>query len=122
MNDERFKEFIENIYEMLALHDKQRELYFQMIEAATVKRYKDQHPDATHVYFASYYGRTGTEGNYERDKYRTYLALDKNDPLMQRLIALSEKAWTVDKRYKDIVVKGYDLRKFCPNKSIATQT
>lgn len=120
ISDEKLKQLIENIHEMLNLHDKQRELYFQLIEALTVKGYKDKHPEATHVYLASWYARTGTEGNYERDKYRTYVALDKYDPLMQRLLRLNEKSWCMDKAYKDLTVKGYDLTKFFPDKTIAT--
>jgi hypothetical protein len=122
MNEDTLKKFITNIHEMLDLHEKQRELYFQLIEAVTVKCYKDSHPEATHVYLASWYGRTGTEGNYERDKHRTYVALDKYDPLMQRLLKLNERSWTMDKAYKDLVVKGYDLTKFFPDKTIATAT
>jgi len=122
LDDEKLKQLIKATHELLDLHNKQRELYFQLIEALTVKNYKDKHPEDTHVYLASYYARTGTEGNYVRDQYRTYVALDKYDPLMQRLLRLSEKSWGMDKDYKDLTVKGYDLTKFCPDKTIATMT
>lgn len=109
---------------MLELDEKKKVLYFQLIEALTVKTYKKENPEATHVYLVSYYGLSTIKDEYdrekvERDKYRTYEALDKENPKMQKLLRLSERMFNTDKDYKDLSIKNYDLTKFESGKTIA---
>ena len=120
MNEETLQKLIKNIHEMLDLHDKQKELYFHLIEAITVKCYKESHPEANHVNLVSYYKKTGDTW----DKYRTYEALPTSDSRFNRINARTLWGNTSLKigetLYKDITVKGYDLTKFCTEKTIAT--
>ena len=127
MSSETLCKLIKNIHDMIELDEKKKVLYFQLIEALTVKTYKDENPDKVHVYLVSYYGLSATsekdrDGNakFERDKYRTYEALDKENPKMQKLLRLSERMFgSMDKDYKDISVKHYDLTKFESGKTVA---
>jgi len=116
MDEKLLQKLIDNIHEMLELHDKQRELYFKLIEALTVKAYKEKNPEENHVNLVSYRKKTGENW----DRYLTYEALPTDDPQFKRLTP--KDLWgnkiiqIGDTKYKDIYVKRYDLTKFFPDK------
>lgn len=123
-SEETFKKLVESIHAMFELQVKQRELYENLLEALTVKNYKENNPEAKSVVLASYFPITKEENGkiLERDKYRIYIALDRHDPEMQKILRAREAYWgKAERNYKGLIIKDYDLTKFCPDKGIIAE-
>lgn len=113
MDEKKLNKLIKATYDLIDLEEKKHELFYQLLEALTVKDYKDKNPDAKSVVLASYHIKN--KNTNEISKHPELECVASNDH--KRLDRLQRKYFS---QYRKLKLKSYDLTKFIPDKTIAT--
>ena len=112
--ENKLEQLKEATYKLFDLQEKQKELMYKLIEALTVKDYKEKNPDAKSVVLISYYAKNVETKSI--DRYKTFECIDSTDhKRINRLQNYFGRA-----QYRELVFKSYDLTKFESGKTIAT--